>query len=81
MDKERRKFLYAITLVYADNALGAIRTAGALLIGNSALLFYEVIGKSPTAPNHYSAVLLLGVSLTLIGSAPVSAIANLIKKG
>ena len=66
-----------ITQLYVENALAALRTAGALLIGNAALMYFEVVGKDPAT---YGRVLLLGLSLMLCASIPLAATIKLFRK-
>jgi hypothetical protein len=77
MNPDKRKILAPIVLAYADNAMGAIRTAGALLLGNSALVYFKVIGSG----SDFVHVLILGSILLILGSLPVAAIINTLKKG
>lgn len=65
--KKTRAFKETIVIPYINNSFQAMRTAGALLLGNSALVYYEVIGKN--GANFWS-LIILGVSLILISSWP-----------
>ena len=71
LEREKRKkikfFKENIVTPYINNSFQAMRTAGALLLGNSALVYYEVIGKN--GANFWS-LIILGVSLILISSWP-----------
>lgn len=65
--KKIKAFKETIVTPYINNALQAMRTAGALLIGNSVLVILEVIGKN--GANFWS-IVNLGVLLVLISSWP-----------
>ena len=77
MNKDPQTSISTALLLYIENALAAARTTGALLLGNSALVYYEVIGRDPS---RYTSVLFIGVSLCLLASTPVVAIRNCFKK-
>jgi hypothetical protein len=77
MDNQKRKRVITLLLAYQENVLAGMRTAGALLIGNSALLYFQVIADKD---HNFASVLLLGVILLLLASVPLGAIFNLYKK-
>lgn len=58
---------------FVENAFAAVRTAGALLVGNSALMFFEVIGTHREA---WWRVLIAGVFLFIVCSYPAAVIAR-----
>lgn len=77
MDKEKRKQIGSLAVLYTDNVIGSMRTTGALLLGNSVLVYFKVFNTNAS----YVDVLIYGVSLVILGSLPVGAIVNLFKKG
>jgi hypothetical protein len=64
-----KKSVLLITLI--DNTLATLRTAGALLVGNSALIYFQVIGHDPASTWK---ILGFGVTLTIIGAIPLGVI-------
>ena len=56
---------------FAENILAAIRTAGALLMGNSALIYFNIVGTNADA---FLRVLLTGITLFVVCSFPVAVI-------
>jgi hypothetical protein len=66
-----------LLLTYADYVQAALRTAGALLIGNSALVYFKVIGSGI----DYTKLWSLGIITILVCSVPLGAVINLFKKG
>jgi hypothetical protein len=62
-----------IALGFIDNLLSAMRTAGALLAGNSALVYFEVIGGQSA---NFVAIAFFGVTCALFGSIPAERIYN-----
>lgn len=67
------KFKEVIITPYINNALQAMRTAGALLIGNSALVYFEIIGKNGA---NFGSIVVIGVLLVLLSSWPFGAKLN-----
>lgn len=53
--------------LFVENLLGSLRTAGALLIGNSYLVYTGVIGSNPKVSFQ---IFIVGLSLALVTSVP-----------
>ena len=64
------RFKEVIITPFVNNLLQGLRTAGALLIGNSALVYFEVIGSKGT---NFDKIVIIGVLLVLISSWPFGA--------
>lgn len=64
---------------YNDNVFMALRTAGGLLIGNSALLFFDILNGS--TPEKFDQIFWTGVSLVLFASIPFTPLIKEIFKG
>ena len=56
---------------FLENAFAAMRTAGALLLGNSALIYFGIVGAHADA---FQRPLLLGLASFLVFSIPLAAI-------
>ena len=67
---EQRPKLPSIAVQAFENIFAALRTGGALLMGNSALIYFGVVGK----PDAFAKVLSLGVALFVVFSVPVAII-------
>jgi hypothetical protein len=62
-------------IAYAENLLATFRTAGALLVGNSILVYYGVVGHTSLSSLSIGA---LGLTMAAIASTPFG---KLVKKG
>lgn len=76
MKDDKKEALAAVLMSFAENCLAALRTAGALLIGNSALVYFKVIGPAVS----YVSVLLMGVLLVVVASIPIGHSIKLISR-
>ena len=81
-DAAKQAFVDAV-LAWQESMLGAVRTAGALLVGNSFLIYYGVLGPATgTAMDRaavFSTVFWPGVYLIAGASMPLTAISKLFK--
>jgi len=69
MKKYPEKTLPTVFAQYMENLLSAFRTAGALLIGNSLLVYLEIVGRNP---NGYKVLLLVGGITFIAASTPIA---------
>jgi hypothetical protein len=58
--------MWKLVFAFVDSVLGALRTAGALLIGNSILVYFGVIGAKHAA----FPILAIGILVVLVSSIP-----------